>query len=139
MKEFELYVMVPRLEALERGWRVLKFRWVDKERPEVWRCRYMVKDFRALQPRRRDLFTPSSLPITNRIVDAVAESHGWARLVADATRRSSKRQKTKTFVENAPQSSRISWQLKVRTPMCSSSLSRKCVDVVMDLKGSATL
>ena len=25
-------------------------------------------------------------PITNRIVDAVAESHGWARLVADATK-----------------------------------------------------
>ena len=45
----------------------------------------MVKDFRALQPWRRDLFTPSSLPITIRIVDAVAESHGWARFVADAT------------------------------------------------------
>ena len=57
----------------------------DKERPEVWRCRYVVKDFRALQLWRRDLVTPSSLPITNRIVDAVAESHGWARLVADAT------------------------------------------------------
>ena len=85
MKEFKLYVVVPRLEVQEKGWRVLKFRWVDKERPEVWRCRYMVKDFRTLQPWRRDLFTPSSLPITNRIVDAVAESHGWARLVADAT------------------------------------------------------
>ena len=85
MQEFKLYDVVPRLEALEKGWRVLKFRWVDKERPEIWRCRYVVKDFRALQPWRRDLFTPSSLPITNRIVDAVAESHGWARLVADAT------------------------------------------------------
>ena len=85
MQEFTLYDVVPRLEALEKEWRVLKFRWVDKERPEIWRCRYVVKDFRALQPWRRDLFTLSSLPITNRIVDAVAESHGWARLVADAT------------------------------------------------------
>ena len=74
MQEFKLYDVVPRQEALEKGWRVLKFRWVDKERPEIWRCRYVVKDFRALQPWRRDLFTPSSLPITNRIVDAVAES-----------------------------------------------------------------
>ena len=85
MKEFKLYVVVPRFEALEKGWRTLKFRWVDKERPEVWRCRCVVGDFGALQPWRRDLFTPSSLPITNRIVDAVAESHGWVRLVADAT------------------------------------------------------
>ena len=85
MQEFKLYDVVSRQQALEKGWRVLKFRWVDKERPEIWRCRYVVKDFRALQPWRRDFFTPSSLPITNRIVDAVAESHGWARLVADAT------------------------------------------------------
>ena len=74
-----------RQETLEKGRRVLKFRWVAKERPEVWRYRYVVKDFRALQPWRRDLFTPSSPPITNRIVNAVAESHGWARLVAKAT------------------------------------------------------
>ena len=66
MQEFKLYDVVPRQEALEKGWRVLQFRWVDKERPEIWRCRYVVKDFRALQPWRRDLFTPSSLPITNR-------------------------------------------------------------------------
>ena len=85
MQEFKVNVVVSRLEVLGKGWRVLKFRWVDKERPEVWLCRYVVKDFRALQPWRRDLFTPSSLPITNRIVDAVAESHGWDRLVADAT------------------------------------------------------
>ena len=85
MQEFTLHDVVPRLESLEKGWRVLKFRWVDKEGPEIWRCRYVVEDFRALQPWRRDLFTPSSLPITNRTVDAVAESHGWARLVADAT------------------------------------------------------
>ena len=56
MQEFKLYDVVPRQEALEKGWRVLKFRWVDKERPEVWRCRYVVKDFRTLQPWRRDLF-----------------------------------------------------------------------------------
>ena len=56
---------------------------VDKERPEVQRCQCVGKDFRTLQPSQRDLFTTSSLPITNRIVDA--ESHGWARLVADAT------------------------------------------------------
>ena len=85
MQEFKLFDVVPRQEALEKGWRVLKFRWVDKERPEIWRCRYVVKDFRALQPWRRVLFTPSSLAITNRIEDAVAESHGWARLVVDAT------------------------------------------------------
>ena len=84
MKEFKLCVVVPRLELWRKDG-VFKFRWVDKERPEVWRSWYVVKDFRALQPWRRDLFTPSSLPITNRIVDAVAESHGWARLVADAT------------------------------------------------------
>ena len=34
MKEFKLHVVVPRFEALEKGLRVLKFRWVDKERPE---------------------------------------------------------------------------------------------------------
>ena len=45
----------------------------------------MVKDFRALQSWRRDLFTPSSLAITYWIVDAAAESHGFARFVADAT------------------------------------------------------
>ena len=140
MKKFKLYVVVPRLEALEKGWRVLNFRWVDKERPEVWCCRFVVKDFRALQPWRRDLFTPSSLPITNRIVDAVAESHGWARLVAEATNAFfHAAEDEKRFVENVPQSSRISWQLKVRTPMSSSSLLRECKDVVMDLKGSATL
>ena len=85
MQEFNLYDVVPRQEALEKGWRVLKFRWLTRNVPEIWRCRYVVKDFRALQSWRRDLFTPSSLPITNRTVDAVAESHGWARLVADAT------------------------------------------------------
>ena len=82
MKEFKLHVVVPRLEALEKGWRVLKFRWVDKKRTEVWRCRYVVKDFRALQPWRRDLFTPSSLPV---IGSWMQKSHGWARLVGDAT------------------------------------------------------
>ena len=44
MQEFKLYDVVPRQEALEKGWRVLKFRWVDKERPEIWRCRYVVKE-----------------------------------------------------------------------------------------------
>ena len=139
MKEFNLYVVVPRFEALEKGWRVLKFRWVDKERPEVWRCRYVVKDFKTLQPWRRDIFTPSSLPITNRIVNAVAESHGWARIVQMRRTRSSMPRRTKTFVESVLQSSRISWQRKARIPTCSSSLSRKCMGVVMDRKDSATL
>ena len=79
MQEFKLCDVVPKQEALEKGWRVLKFLGLTR------RCSYVVKDFRALQPWRRDLFTPNSLPITNRIVDALAQSHGWARLVADAT------------------------------------------------------
>ena len=77
--------VVTKREADEKGWRVLKWRWVDKERPEVWRCRFVVKDFKFLQPWRTDLFTPSSVPLTNRIIDALAEAHGWGRMIADAT------------------------------------------------------
>ena len=44
MQEFKLYDVVPRQEALEKGWRVLKFLGLTR------RCSYVVKDFRALQP-----------------------------------------------------------------------------------------
>ena len=85
MEEFKLAYVVTKAEAKEKGWRVLGWRWVDKERPEVWRCRYVVKDFKFLQPWRTDLYTPSSVPLTNRIIDAIAEAHGYRRLIADAT------------------------------------------------------
>ena len=61
---------------------------------------------------------------------------GWLRM---RRMRSFMLQRTKTFVENVSQNSRINWQLKVTTPTCSSSLLRKCTDVVMGLKGSAIL
>ena len=85
MAEFGLTEVILRQKARDNGWRILKSKWVDTERPKEWRCRRVVKDFRSMQPWRRDLFTPSSLPMTNRLVDAMAEANGWPRMVADAT------------------------------------------------------
>ena len=38
MREFNLCFAMPRHEAIKKGIRIMKYRWVDKERPEEWRC-----------------------------------------------------------------------------------------------------
>ena len=139
MEEFKLYVVVPRPQALEEGWRVLKFRWVDKDRPEVCRCRYVVKDFKTLQPWRRDLFTPSSVPITNRIVDAVAESHGWARIVADATNAFFHAAEDEDICGECPPEFKDQLAAEGKDTDVLFMLSRKCMGVEMDRKDSVTL
>ena len=59
-------------------------------------------------------------------MDAVAESHGWARLVADATNAFFHAAEDEDICGGGLlQSSRINWQLKERKPMCSSSLLKK--------------
>ena len=38
MEEFGLADCIPKRLALENGWRILKHRWADKERPHVWKA-----------------------------------------------------------------------------------------------------
>ena len=106
MQEFKLYDVVPRLEALEKRWRVLKFLWVGKERREIWRCRYVVKDFRAVHSL-GDVISSLQAVCQSRIRSwmlwqRVMDGLGWLRM---RRMRSFMLQRMKTFVEGV--SSRV--------------------------------
>eukprot|EP00972_Heterocapsa_arctica_P099004 14609898-Heterocapsa_arctica.AAC.1 len=83
MEEFGLGNCIPRAEMKAKGYKRLKAGWVDNWRPDGWRCRYVAKEFRTLDPNVEGLFTASSGPTTNRCIDVIALKEGLPPVIAD--------------------------------------------------------
>ena len=82
MDHFGLYEAVPKEQAV--GKIFVKGRWVVTPKGEAWRCRWVGKEFRALDPGREGLFTPASSPDTERVIDVIALVEKDFLMTADA-------------------------------------------------------
>ena len=83
MDLFGLYDVVSKDNAL--GKRVIKGRWVVVKRGQSeWRCRWVCKDFKVMDPNADGLFTPSSHPSTGNVIDAYAVKTDKPSRIADA-------------------------------------------------------
>ena len=69
MEEFGLGRLIPRSEASKHI--KLKAGWVQQMRPDGWRCRYVAKEFKTMDPEKEGLFTASSGPTTGRAIDCL--------------------------------------------------------------------
>ena len=82
MDEFDSYEAVPRTDA--RGHRVVSTRWVyrkkrDEHGNRIIRARFVARELKVHDPHRTDLFAPSSMSSTGRVVDShIAKEDTWS-------------------------------------------------------------
>ena len=89
LEEFGVYQSVPFSQTV--GKHKITTRWEDNlkwndEGVLIMRCRFVGREYKALDPWRTDLFAPATSPSTCRIIDFVAVRRQWPTLIADALR-----------------------------------------------------
>ncbi len=83
MEEFELGECIP-IEELQDH-KHLKARWVDDKRDNGWRCRYVAKEMRSVDPHMEGLFTPGSCGDVGRLIGIIGIKKNVFFLLGDAT------------------------------------------------------
>ncbi|HIG87931.1 MAG TPA: transposon Pol polyprotein, partial [Planctomycetes bacterium] len=86
MKTFDVFTLVPRDDRDWTNYKWLSIKWVVQQRGEIWRCRLVAREFRALNPEQSGLFTCASTPTTARMIDFyVVKNSDFASVIGDAT------------------------------------------------------
>ena len=88
-KERELHNMekYPIFCAVERDQvdgPLITTKWHCEKKKDAVRCRFVAREFRALDPWRTDCYTPAAEQPTSRVVDLIAVKNGWPIALLDA-------------------------------------------------------
>ena len=59
-------------------------KWHCEKKKDAVRCRFVAREFRALDPWRTDCYTPAAEQPASRVVDLIAVKNGWPIALLDA-------------------------------------------------------
>ena len=71
-------------EELSIGAKIITMRWKKVPMGDRWRCRFVAREFRHVDPDMGGLYTSGSTASTSRLVDMHAVQHGYSILCLDA-------------------------------------------------------
>ena len=81
---FGVGTLIGRSDAAKSGYKHLQTRWVNAKRGDSWRSRCVGKEFKAMAPARRGLFTSASSTSTARLIDLFGANGDIYSMIGDA-------------------------------------------------------
>ena len=90
LKKFDVYEVVPAEEIQRKPGKTISTRWLkvlkQGEQGELRvKARFVAREFKAWNKLGSNVFAPTSMPTTHRIIDMIAAKKGWKTMIGDTT------------------------------------------------------